>query len=180
MLVHPEEFLHISNFVMSEGKGKTLKQSQPWQHSPHLALPRPQPLPACSPPLTHILFHPLLVSTFSSTFWVNCGTLNWLVWSHHLEISVNKFDSLCVNSDSCVAVGFNLRLPVFSILKQQVHHSAKCVLVSENVFKKKSAWDLQRDLHEINHLNLIQVLQKEWFIRHYFLDYWEFGSENGV
>jgi len=47
---------------------------------------------------------------------------------------VNNFESLCVNGDNYVVVVFKFRLPVFSVLKQ-VHHSAKCVLVSENVFR---------------------------------------------
>jgi len=52
-----------------------------------------------------LCFHPLLVSTFSSTFLVNCGTLKWLVlWTvglvTSLEISVNNFES-CVKWQLC-------------------------------------------------------------------------------
>jgi len=73
---------------------------------------------------------------------------------------VNNFESLCVNGDNYVVVVFKFRLPVFSVLKQ-VHHSAKCVLVSENVFRV-----LKKRVNEIckqcfNHLNLFNVLQKE-------------------
>jgi len=70
---------------------KTIKQSQQWQHSPHLALPHP--LPPCSPPLTHILFLLSLI-VFPSILGMKCNILSklglWtdlyyvqLVWSHH-------------------------------------------------------------------------------------------------
>ena len=124
--LRPEDFVHITGNVVS------CQAKEVWQHSPNLALSRPHPLPPCSPSFIHILFllsllyrfHPLLVSTFSATFWVNVGTLNWLVLCTvglvTLEItSVNNFESLCVNDDHCVAVVLNFRLPVFSILKHK-------------------------------------------------------------
>ncbi len=43
-----------------------------------------------------------------------------------------SFELLCVNDDSCVAAVLNFCFLVS--LLSQVHHSAICVLVTENVF----------------------------------------------
>jgi len=66
------------------GKGENPKAESALTTPYTPALPRPPP--PRSPPLTHTLFllsllycsHPFLESSFSATFWVNCGTLNWL------------------------------------------------------------------------------------------------------
>ncbi len=46
----------------------------------------------------------------------------------YLETSVNNFESLCVNDDSCVAI-----VPNFCFVFRVLHHSANCALVRENV-----------------------------------------------
>jgi len=123
MLVRPEEFLHITHthcHLWGKGENPKAESALTTPYTP--ALPRP-PTPR-SPPLTHTLFllsllycsHPFLESSFNATFWVNCGTLNWLVLYtvcliSSFEISVNNFESLCVNGDNCVAVVFSFFLP---------------------------------------------------------------------
>lgn len=51
--------------------------------------------------------------------------------SSNVQKHVHNFESLCVDDDNCVVVGFYFCCPYLPFSK--VHHDAKCVLVNGNV-----------------------------------------------